>query len=129
MRRLFLLIFLFIIHMTYSFTFKTNRARGITFKASEFTKLMYGSEGPEKESSPSAKSADGSSLTATTKKSLEEKMKDWESTEEEINEKSLGGLYVGRKTGAFENGIVLAVSTIGGASIIFAVISFFTGQN
>lgn len=64
-----------------------------------------------------------------TKKSLEEKMKDWESTEEEIREKSLGGLYVGRKTDGFDAGIVVALSVVVGAGALFAVYSGVAGHN
>jgi len=66
---------------------------------------------------------------SAVKKSLEEKMKDWESTDEEIKEKSLGGLYVGRKTDGFENGLVLAFSVIAGSGVLFAVFSNIVGQN
>lgn len=66
-----------------------------------------------------------SSKDSATKKSLEEKMKDWESTEEEIKEKSLGGLYVGRKSDGFDIGIALAFPVI---VLIFAVFPFIMGQ-
>uniref|UniRef100_A0A7S0C3E8 Uncharacterized protein n=1 Tax=Proboscia inermis TaxID=420281 RepID=A0A7S0C3E8_9STRA len=63
------------------------------------------------------------------KKSLEAKMKEWESTQDEIKEKSLGGLYVGRKTNDLENGIVTAFSIIIGASLVFAAFSFIIRHN
>jgi len=63
---------------------------------------------------------------SATKKSLEEKMKDWESTEEEIKEKSLGGLYVGRKSDGLDIGIALAFPVV---ILVFAVIPFIMGQN
>ena len=63
---------------------------------------------------------------SATKKSLEEKMKDWESTEEELKEKSLGGLYMGRKSDEFDIGIALAFPVI---ILIFVVFPFIVGQN
>lgn len=78
------------------------------------------------ESASTGTAADGPSAA---KKSLGEKMKDWESTDEEIAEKSLGGLYVGRKTDGFENGLALAVSVVTVSGVLFAVVSNIVGQN
>mmetsp|Transcript_8755 Transcript_8755/g.11024 ORF Transcript_8755/g.11024 Transcript_8755/m.11024 type:complete len:153 (+) Transcript_8755:212-670(+) len=62
----------------------------------------------------------------TAKKSLEEKMKDWEASEEEMKNASLGGLVPssGERTDGFDIGLLLAFPFIVGSALLFAVFPF-----
>ena len=60
---------------------------------------------------------------SSTKKSLEEKMKEWEASDEEIKAASLGGVTPGRADG-FDIGLFLAFPFIVGSALLFAVFPF-----
>ncbi len=64
-----------------------------------------------------------SSTDEATKKSLEDKMKEWEASEEEIKAASLGGVTPGRADG-FDIGLFLAFPFIVGSALFFAVFPF-----
>lgn len=60
------------------------------------------------------------------KLSLEEKMKQWDATEEELKEASLGGLYVGKKKDGggidgFDVGLWIMFPLMVGGSLLFAI--------
>jgi hypothetical protein len=57
------------------------------------------------------------------KQSLEEKMKGWEASEEEIKAASLGGMVPGKSDG-FDIGLAIAFPIIVGTSLLFAVFPF-----
>ena len=57
------------------------------------------------------------------KKSLEDKMKGWEASEEEIKAASLGGMVPGKSDG-FDIGLAIAFPIIVGTSLLFAVFPF-----
>jgi len=57
------------------------------------------------------------------KKSLEEKMKGWEASEEEVKAASLGGMVPGKSDG-FDIGLAIAFPIIVGTSLLFAVFPF-----
>ena len=59
----------------------------------------------------------------TTKKSLEDKMKEWEASEEEMKNASLGGMVPGRSDG-FDIGLFLAFPFIVGSALLFAIFPF-----
>lgn len=64
-----------------------------------------------------------SSEESATKKSLEEKMKEWEASDEEIKAASLGGITPGKADG-FDIGLFLAFPFIVGSALFFAVFPF-----
>jgi hypothetical protein len=63
-----------------------------------------------------------------TKLSLEEKMKKWEATEEEIKAATLGGVGIpkanGERTGAFDIGLYVAFPFMIIGSLMFALFPF-----
>mmetsp|Transcript_2335 Transcript_2335/g.2826 ORF Transcript_2335/g.2826 Transcript_2335/m.2826 type:complete len:138 (-) Transcript_2335:132-545(-) len=61
-----------------------------------------------------------SSASEVTKKSLEDKMKEWEASDEEIKNASLGGITPGRSDG-FDIGLLLAFPFIVGSALFFAI--------
>lgn len=73
----------------------------------------------------SSEGDDNTSETANgvAKKSLEEKMKDWEATDEEMRNASLGGVVPGRSDG-FDIGLMIAFPFIVGSALLFAVFPF-----
>jgi len=73
----------------------------------------------------SSEGDDNTSETANdvVKKSLEEKMKDWEATDEEMRNASLGGVVPGRSDG-FDIGLMIAFPFIVGSALLFAVFPF-----
>eukprot|EP00559_Dactyliosolen_fragilissimus_P000859 CAMPEP_0184868386 /NCGR_PEP_ID=MMETSP0580-20130426/30246_1 /TAXON_ID=1118495 /ORGANISM="Dactyliosolen fragilissimus" /LENGTH=91 /DNA_ID=CAMNT_0027369237 /DNA_START=273 /DNA_END=548 /DNA_ORIENTATION=- len=66
---------------------------------------------------------DDDTETEGVKQSLEDKMKSWEASEEEIKAASLGGITPGKNDG-FDIGLYLAFPIIVGTSLLFAVFPF-----
>jgi len=64
---------------------------------------------------------------ATKKLSLEEKMKTWEATEEEVKEASLGGV-VPERTDAFDVGLWILFPLMVGTGLLFAIFPLIMGN-
>ena len=58
-----------------------------------------------------------------SKRTLEEKMKSWDASEEEVRAASLGGMVPGKSDG-FDIGLAIAFPIIVGTSLLFAVFPF-----
>ena len=68
---------------------------------------------------------DDTSDAETKKKALEEKMKSWEATDEEIKAASLGGMTPGKGgTDGFDIGLYIAFPIIVATGLIFALFPF-----
>jgi hypothetical protein len=85
----------------------------IKIKNNELPTILYANE------------IDNDELTSSeaSKKSLEDKMKDWEASDEEIKAASLGGVVPGRTDG-FDIGLFIAFPFIVGSALLFAVFPF-----
>ena len=71
------------------------------------------------------------SSEATEKISLEDKMKSWEASEEEIRAASLGGVIPqgrGERTGAFDVGLYIAFPIMVLTGLAFALFPFIMGN-
>ena len=64
---------------------------------------------------------------AAKRLSLEEKMKGWEATEEEVKAKTLGGIIPGRSD-AFDVGLYIAFPILIISSLIFVFFPFIIGN-
>lgn len=74
---------------------------------------------------------DSASVDQKTKLSLEEKMKSWEASEEEIKAASLGGLTPGKGGGGvdgFDVGLGIAFPIMVGSSLLFLLFPFMQGM-
>lgn len=114
------LIFTFLLLATNDFVygFSINRSLSSThntikIKNNELPTILYANE------------IDNDELTSSeaSKKSLEDKMKDWEASDEEIKAASLGGVVPGRTDG-FDIGLFIAFPFIVGSALLFAVFPF-----
>ncbi len=65
--------------------------------------------------------------SGSVKKSLEEKMKSWEATEEEVRAATLGGVVPGR-TDAFDIGLYIAFPLMVLSGLAFALFPFIMGS-
>lgn len=89
---------------------------------------------PSEDSSPSANTrivADGENKIAEKKLTLEEKMKRWEASEEEIRAASLGGVVPQpqrERTDAFDVGLYIAFPIMVVTGLIFAFFPFIMGS-
>jgi hypothetical protein len=68
-----------------------------------------------------------SSSSATTKSSLEEKMKGWQATDEEIRAATLGGV-VPQRSDAFDLGLYIAFPIMVATGLLFAFFPFIMGS-
>jgi hypothetical protein len=76
----------------------------------------------------SSENNDNEGKKASTKISLEEKMRGWEATEEEVKAASLGGIVPGReRTDAFDVGLYIAFPIMVVASLLVAFFPLIIG--
>ena len=119
-RALFLLICTAILSLSHGFSLNnpslvTTSIR--TANAKNFPSQLHANE-LDSETAGAADTA--SSTSEVSKKSLEDKMKDWEASDEEIKNASLGGVVPGRTDG-FDIGLFLAFPFIVGSALFFAI--------
>jgi hypothetical protein len=81
---------------------------------SRISNRLYANEVDDETSSESSE---------VTKKSLEDKMKEWEATDEEMKAASLGGMVPAKNDG-FDLGLLIAFPFIVGSALLFAVFPF-----
>ena len=85
---------------------------------------LLNSAGEDDESSPTTSTDDSET---TTKSSLEEKMKAWEATEEEVKAATLGGVVPGRSD-AFDVGLYIAFPLMVISGLLFAFFPLIMGN-
>ena len=93
----------------------TSPAPSVTPRQGRILKRLYATETETDD--------DETSSTEAAKKSLEDKMKDWEASEEELKNASLGGVVPGRTDG-FDIGLFIAFPFIVGSALLFAIFPF-----
>ncbi len=68
-----------------------------------------------------SETGDTTSASEVSKKSLEDKMKEWEASEEEMKAASLGGVVPSGRSDGFDIGLFLAFPFIVGSALFFAI--------
>ena len=113
-------IILSLINVSHGFSVSNGSIKSLTsqsrmMKATQMSTRLYASEVDDETAATSTEAS-----SEVTKKSLEDKMKDWEASDEEIKAASLGGIVPGRTDG-FDIGLFLAFPFIVGSALFFAI--------
>ena len=90
---------------------------------------LYAAESQDQEEASSASPSDGDNDNdESAKLSLQEKMKAWEATEEEVKAATLGGVVPGSRSDAFDVGLYIAFPIMVLSGLAFAIFPLIMGN-